>query len=321
MPLQQRGPVPLLGTLGPWNYKGDEVAEVSAFGYGLRLPSQWLTKSDAIPYAHSMRDRETIDSELRLLVAGRRSIREHGGEPSSRQVDELLDERLGHRAEASETEAVEACETEVVADTWSQHDETVDITPYGRKGVLRRFGLLAALPLSLVAIATVLVVMFAVHNPHPAAQPTVIPPSGARPNPAAPVVPPSGVPPNQAAPKAPAPQLDIVDRAFIDVLKQEGVPVPSHEYVLIHGHAVCEFLAHQPNFAEAVHFVQRSSIWDANQSADFTTGAIVSYCPQYEPASPDQMPQAFQNALSDLQTIQGDLQGIRDDLQAIPGRQ
>ena len=157
-----------------------------AFGYGLRLPNQWLTKSDAIPYAHSMRDRETIDSELRLLAAGRRSIREHGGEPSSRQVDALLDERLGHRAEASETEAVEAFETDVVAGTWSQHDETDDIRPYGRKGVPRRFGLLAALPLSLVAIATVLVVMFALHNPHPAAQPTVVPPSGVRPNPAAP---------------------------------------------------------------------------------------------------------------------------------------
>jgi hypothetical protein len=38
------------------------------------------------------RDRETIDSELRLLAAVRCSIREHGGEPSSRQVDELLDE-------------------------------------------------------------------------------------------------------------------------------------------------------------------------------------------------------------------------------------
>jgi hypothetical protein len=41
-----------------------------------------------------MRDREAIDSVLRLLAAVRRSIREHGGEPSSRQIDELLDERL-----------------------------------------------------------------------------------------------------------------------------------------------------------------------------------------------------------------------------------
>ena len=39
------------------------------------------------------RGQETIDSELRLLAAVRWSIREHGGEPSSRQVDELLDER------------------------------------------------------------------------------------------------------------------------------------------------------------------------------------------------------------------------------------
>jgi hypothetical protein len=47
-----------------------------------------------------VRDRETIDSELRLLAAVRWSIREHGGEPSSRQVDELLDERLPHRRRA-----------------------------------------------------------------------------------------------------------------------------------------------------------------------------------------------------------------------------
>jgi hypothetical protein len=40
-----------------------------------------------------MCDRETIDSELGLLAAVRRSIREHGGEPASRYVDKLLDER------------------------------------------------------------------------------------------------------------------------------------------------------------------------------------------------------------------------------------
>jgi hypothetical protein len=37
-----------------------------------------------------MRDLDTIDAELRLLAAVRWSIREQGGEPSSRQVDELL---------------------------------------------------------------------------------------------------------------------------------------------------------------------------------------------------------------------------------------
>jgi hypothetical protein len=267
-----------------------------------------------------MRDRETIDSELRLLAAKRRLIRDEGGQPSSRQADELLDERLAHRAEASEIEAVEACETEVIADSRSRCDETDAIMPYVRKGVLRRFGPFAALPLSLVAVAAVLVVIFADHKPNPAAQP---------PQPAQPaVVPPSGARPNPTAPKVHAPSPDIVDKALIDALQQEGVPVPSHEYVTIQGHAVCDFLAHQPNFAEAIRFVQRSSIWDANQSAEFATGAIVSYCPQYESASPDEMQQALQNALSgvqaiqgDLQGIQGDLHGIRDDLQAIPGRQ
>jgi hypothetical protein len=46
-------------------------------------------------------DLDTIDSGLRLLAAVRWSIREHGGEPSSRQVDELLDERNGHRGRAA----------------------------------------------------------------------------------------------------------------------------------------------------------------------------------------------------------------------------
>jgi hypothetical protein len=40
-----------------------------------------------------MRDREIIDSELRLLTAVRRAVREEGGPPPSiGPVDELLDE-------------------------------------------------------------------------------------------------------------------------------------------------------------------------------------------------------------------------------------
>jgi hypothetical protein len=258
-----------------------------------------------------MRDREAIDSELRRLAALRRSIRERGGELSSRQVDELLDERLGHRPQACEIEALEPWE----ATPYQRKDVRRD----RRKGVRRRFGLLAALPLSLIAVAAMLVVMFAVHNPDPAAQPTTVPPPGARPN--STIVPPPGARPNPTTtPKAHVPPLGIVDEAFIDALKQERVPVPSHEYVTTQGHAVCDFLAHQSNVAAAISFVQRSSIWDANQSADVVAGAIVSYCPQYETASPDDMQQTFQNALSDLQAIEGDLQGIRDDLKVFPGQ-
>jgi hypothetical protein len=169
--------------------------------------------------------------------------------------------------------------------------------------VLRRLGLFA-LPLSLVAVAAaVVVVMFAVHQQDSSAQPTESPPSAA--------------PPKPVVPKAPAPRIDVVDLAFMAALKHEGVPVPSQEYVTAQGHAVCDFLAHQPNFADAVGFVQRSSIWDANQSAEVAAGAIVSYCPQSQPGTPDEMPPAYQNTLSDLQAIQGKLQGIQGDLQGI----
>ena len=48
----------------------------------------------------TVRDRETIDAELQLLAAVRRSIREHGGQPSSRQVDEPLDERIANISRA-----------------------------------------------------------------------------------------------------------------------------------------------------------------------------------------------------------------------------
>jgi hypothetical protein len=55
----------------------------------------------------SVRDLETIDAELRLQAAVFRSIRAQGGEPSSRHVDELLDERLAHRGRPGQNATVE----------------------------------------------------------------------------------------------------------------------------------------------------------------------------------------------------------------------
>lgn len=259
-----------------------------------------------------MRDRETIDSELRRIAVGRRSIRERGGQPSSREVDELLDELLAHSAGAAPTEAGKACATEVVAGTRWRGNRT-GTTPRRRKGLPRRFGLFVVLALALSAVAAAVMVTFAAHRHDPWAQPPETPPS-AQP------------PPGRTAPKAPTPRTDTADLALVAALKHEGVPVPSQEYVMTQGHAVCDFLAHQANFADAVGFVQQSSIWDADQSAKVTAGAIVSYCPQSQPAAPDQLSPAYQNTLSDLQAIegklrdiQGDLQGIRGDLEGLPG--
>jgi hypothetical protein len=58
-----------------------------------RTVEDWLARLGPVARVASMRDLDTIDSELRLLAPVRWSIREHGGEPSSRHVDELLDER------------------------------------------------------------------------------------------------------------------------------------------------------------------------------------------------------------------------------------
>jgi Protein of unknown function (DUF732) len=252
-----------------------------------------------------MRDRETIDSELRRIAAARQSIREQGRQASSREIDALLDERLGHPVEASLATAVKTRETKVVADTWLPRNKT-RAAPRWRKGLPRRMGLLWALPLSLVAVVAAVVVMFSFHHQDSSAQPTETPKSAAP-------------PPNRIAPKAPAPRVDMADALLVATLKQEGVPVPSQEYVATQGHAVCDFLAHQRNFADAVGFVQRSSIWDAKQSADVTAGAIVSYCPQSQPSAADELQPAYQNTLSDLQAIQGKLQGIQGDLQGIQG--
>jgi hypothetical protein len=54
-----------------------------------------MARCSTIPLSAPMRNRETIDAELRLLAAVRWSVREQGGQPTSRQVDELLDERNG----------------------------------------------------------------------------------------------------------------------------------------------------------------------------------------------------------------------------------
>ncbi|BBZ13841.1 DUF732 domain-containing protein [Mycobacterium branderi] len=251
-----------------------------------------------------MRDRDAIDAELRRLAAARRSTREHGRAPSTREFDALLDERLGHPPEAPETETVAA---------------TV-VRPSRRKGVRLRFGLLAALPLSLVAVVAAVVAMYTFHSPPPTAQPPAEAPPAESP--------PSAARPNPAPPTAQPPPVDMVDKAFIDALRQEQVPIPSRDYVTSHGHAACDFLAKQQNFADAVHFVQESSVWDANQSAYVTAGAIVSYCPQYLSTTSGDLRQASQTPLPDLPNIQGDLEGIegvlrgiRDDLQGITGQQ
>jgi hypothetical protein len=256
-----------------------------------------------------MRDRETIDSELRRIALGRRSIREQGGEPSSREVDALLDELLAHSSGTPLPNAPTAAETEAVAHAWPRRTKT---TLLRRAGVPRRLGLLAALPLSLVAVAAAAVVMLAGHQDS-APQPTEAPP------PAAP-------PPARITPKAPAPRIGVADTAFITALKHEGVPIPSQDYAMAQGHAVCDFLAHQHNFSDAVGFVQRSSVWDADQSTHVTAGAIVAYCPQSLPTAPDEMQPSYQDALSDLQAIdgklrdiQGGLQGIQGDLDNLPG--
>lgn len=266
-----------------------------------------------------MRDREAIDQELRLIALGRQSMGEQN-RPSIRDIDALLDERLGHPVEVIETEPID--EVAVPTETSSPRNAS-----RGRKRSRRRIVPLAALPLSLLAVAAAVVaVMFAAHrsDPAPSADPAL--PSAAPP-PAA-VPPPPVAQPSPAAPVAHAPSLEIVDRAFIGALKQDGVPVPSNEYVTSHGHAVCEFLANQPDFSEAVRVLQQSTIWDANQSASVAAGAIVAYCPQYQPSGQEHLQTGFQNALSslqaierDLQGIQGNLQDIREGLPPIPGQQ
>jgi Protein of unknown function (DUF732) len=251
-----------------------------------------------------MRDRETIDSELRRLAAERRLLGEHGGELSNRELDRLLDERLGHSPENVGADATAAASV-----AWSTRNTYDDIAPYRRKRVRRRFGLPLALPLSLVATVAAAVAMFAIHRTHPTADPAADPPSDERTGPAAQQPP--------APPVSHAPQLGIVDKALIDALRHEGVPVPSNDYVTAQGHAVCDFLSKQPDYAAAVRFVQRSSIWDADQSADVTAGAIISYCPKYEPAQSDKTQQVLQDSQSALQAIQGDLQGINDGVKGI----
>jgi hypothetical protein len=256
-----------------------------------------------------MRDRETIDQELRRIA-----LREQGRQASMREIDALLDERLGHRVERSEPKAVAPRATQVLVDSPAPR------RLFRRLG-LHRYALRAALPLSLLAFAAALLAVFVMHKSDPApdsmtpAPSSVVPPSSeARPTPAAPVV--------------HTPPLEIADRAFIGALKHDGVPVPSNEYVTAHGHAVCDFLARQPDFAEAVSVLQHSSVWDANQSASVAAGAVVAYCPQYQPSGPAQQQPDLKDALSglqnierDLKSIDGDLQGIRDGLPALPGGQ
>jgi len=248
-----------------------------------------------------MRDREAIDSELRRIALRRETIRAQGGQLSSREVDELLDERLGHRVRQPEPAAVA-----------TSPGATRVITP--PRSTRRRIRPTVALPLSLVAAAAVAVALIAHRDPHAAPSAQSAPPS-------AEAAPPSAEPAPQ--PRKQAPPVNIVDAAFVEALKRNGVPVPSQDYAVTHGHAVCDFLAGQPDgaptFTNTVRFVQASTIWDANQSADVAAGAVISYCPRYHLTDPPAPQPDMQKTLTDLQKIQGDLQGIEGDLKGIQG--
>jgi|SRR6185437_8959402 hypothetical protein len=249
-----------------------------------------------------MRDRETIDSELRRVAAELRSIRERGGRPSSQQVDALLDERLGHPVEV-------LCDTAVLDEILAPVEQNFERPRRRRRGGLLRLALRAAVPLSVLAVASVLVVMFVLHrHPRPSV-PATSPVSEEQPGP---VAPPPFIPPAKASSPT-----DIAEKAMIDVLQHEGVPVPNRDYIATQGHAACDFLGRDGSFADATQFVQRSTIWDAHQSADFTIAAIVTYCPQFESTSNDQAQQTYQKSMTNLQAVQGDLQGINRDLQDI----
>lgn len=249
-----------------------------------------------------MRDRETIDSDLRRVAAELRSIRERGGRPSSQQVDALLDERLGHPVEV-------LCDTDVLDEILAPFQDTPD-RPHRRRRVrLLRLALRAAIPLSVLAVGVVLAVLFTNHRAHPPAEPVAHSAAEDQPSPrvGAPLVPPP-------APPAPA---DVAETAMIDALQHEGVPVPNRDYVATQGHAVCDFLGREPNLGEATQYVQRSSIWDAHQSADFASAAVVTYCPQFESAGAEQNQQAIQKSAANLRAIEDSLQGINQDLQGI----
>ncbi|WP_343708272.1 DUF732 domain-containing protein [Mycobacterium sp.] len=249
-----------------------------------------------------MRDQEAIDSELRRVAAELRSIRECGGRPSSQQLDALLDERLGHPVEV-------LCDTAVLDDILAPSEGTLERPRRRRRGRLLRLALRAAVPLSVFAVVAVLVVTFMLHRHQRPSEPAATPVSEERMTP---------VPgPPLLAPSAPPSPTDIAETAMIDVLQHEGVPVPNRDYVATQGHAVCDFLGRQPNFADGTGFVQRSTIWDAHQSADFTSAAIVTYCPKFESTNNDQLQQTFEKSLTNLRNIQGDLQGVNHDLQGI----
>lgn len=168
------------------------------------------------------------------------------------------------------------------------------------------------MPLSVVGLIAAVIVTFVMHRQSLAGQPAEAQPAQSPPRASTPAA------PRPVVPQRPR-RSGVTDKVFVAALTHEGVPVPSAEYVVSQGHAVCDYLAQHRNYADAVAFVQRSSIWDADQSAEVTAGAIISYCPQSQPSMADELQPTYQNTLSDLQAIEGKLQGIQDDLHGIRG--
>ena len=202
-----------------------------------------------------------------------------------------------------------------VSTRWAPVDEApIDAGVPRRGGGLRRLALRAAVPLSVVAVAAVLVVMFAVYLRQLApSEPTAVPPSGERNRPAAPLPTPASAPAQSRYAEGHRPEGDDGRRCSARAcLLPTATTSP-------------------PRDMRCATSSGTNPISGRGQPTSCSGGP--SGMPTRAPISPalpssptvrnstqrgtDQTQQTHQTSVTTLQSIEGDLQGINHDLQNI----
>ena len=89
------------------------------------------------------------------------------------------------------------------------------------------------------------------------------------------------------------PRQTSVDQAFLEAVRDKGVPIESDAQALDLAHSTCGALSNGSSATDALSKIARATHWSDDQSANFGSLAVIAYCKGLMPqaTAPQEVPQ------------------------------
>lgn len=95
---------------------------------------------------------------------------------------------------------------------------------------------------------------------------------------------------------APALGQSSVDQAFLDAVREKGVPVESDADAVALAHRTCEVLGNGGSAQDALSNITKATSWSTEQAMNFGSLAVVAYCKDKAAAAQASIREAQQQA-------------------------